>query len=205
MNQPKLPLLLDTLNHQDYAVIADFFSPEQVACWRDDARSALQQGLFAEARVGAGNSLQREASIRRDEILWLDPAEANAAQKSYLDFLEQLRLALNAQFMLGLFAVECHYAHYQIGSFYKKHLDRHLHSRERVVSVISYLNDNWSEDDGGELRLYLKDGDTLDVKPQPGTLVCFFSEALPHEVLPVNRERISLTAWLRIRSSEAIG
>ena len=36
-----------------------------------------------------------------------------------------------------------------------------------------------------------------DVLPLGGRLVVFLSEDIPHEVLPTQKERISITGWLR--------
>lgn len=203
MNTELLIPIINSLEQQNYAVIDNFFAAEDVAAWRDDARAFYQQGSFSSARIGRGDNLAINSTIRRDSIFWLEPHSANPVQQRYLDFLEQLRIALNRRFMLGLFSAECHYAHYEAGSFYKKHLDRHQASAQRVVSVITYLNETWREEDGGELRLYLEDR-IEDVKPIAGTVVCFFSDAIPHEVLTVNRERLSLTAWLRIRGDDVL-
>lgn len=198
MSEAAFASLVEDLFRQHYAVLPDFFSPAQIRTWHDDAAAASRQGLFRAAAVGRNADLLRDTSIRGDTIHWLEPDTLIPAQQAYLAFLETLRLQLNEQFMLGLFAAECHYAHYLAGSFYKKHLDRHQGSRERVISVICYLNDDWQAQDGGQLRLYLDDK-TLDVPPLAGTLVCFFSDRIPHEVLAVKRERFSLTGWLRVR------
>lgn len=198
MSETAFASLAEDLFQQHYAVLPDFFSPAQIRAWHDDAATTSRQGLFRAAAVGRNADRLRDTTIRGDTIHWLEPDTLIPAQQAYLAFLESLRLRLNEQFMLGLFAAECHYAHYVAGSFYKKHLDRHQDSRDRVVSVICYLNDDWQAQDGGQLRLYLDDK-TLDVQPLAGTLVCFFSERIPHEVLVVNRERLSLTGWLRVR------
>lgn len=203
MNAELLIPIINSLEQQNYAVMDNFFAVDDVAAWRDDAAALYQQGIFSSARIGRGDNLAINSTIRRDSIFWLEPFSANATQQRYLHFLEQLRIALNQHFMLGLFSAECHYAHYEAGSFYKKHLDRHQASGERVVTVITYLNEIWHEGDGGELRLYLDDC-VKDVKPVAGTVVCFFSDAIPHEVLIVNRERLSLTAWLRIRANNVL-
>lgn len=201
MSEAAFAALAEDLFRQHYAVLPDFFSPAQILAWHDDATAASRQGLFRAAAVGRNIALLRDTSIRGDTIHWLEPDTRIPAQQTYLAFLETLRLRLNEQFMLGLFAAECHYAHYVAGSFYKKHLDRHQGSRDRVVSVICYLNGDWQARDGGELRLHLGQ-DTRDVPPLAGTLVCFFSERIPHEVLVVHRERLSLTAWLRVRPAD---
>ena len=60
------------------------------------------------------------------------------------------------------------------------------------------LNDDWRQADGGELRLYRSGSDTevaCDIRPEAGTLVCFASEEIWHEVRPTNRARLSLTGW----------
>ena len=62
-----------------------------------------------------------------------------------------------------------------------------------------YLNDGWQAEDGGQLRLYLADGQVRDVLPEAGTLVVFLSADIPHEVLPASRDRLSLTGWFRRR------
>ena len=198
MSEAAFASLVEDLFRQHYAVLPDFFSPAQISAWHDDAAAVSRQGLFRAAAVGRNADRLRDTTIRGDTIHWLEPDTLIPAQQAYLAFLETLRLQLNKQFMLGLFAAECHYAHYLAGSFYKKHLDRHQGSRERVISVICYLNDDWQAQDGGQLRLYLDDK-TQDVQPLAGTLVCFFSDRIPHEVLAVKRERFSLTGWLRVR------
>ena len=61
---------------------------------------------------------------------------------------------------------------------------------------MTYLNPDWTEADGGALRLRCDAGD-VDVAPRSGSVV-FLSE-LEHEVLPAMRERLSIAAWLRRR------
>ena len=91
--------------------------------------------------------------------------------------------------------VEAHYARYAPGTGYARHSDRFRDSDSRVLSLVSYLNEDWQIEQGGALRLYLPQG-TVDVMPQSGTSICFLSE-IEHEVLPATRERLSIAAWLR--------
>ena len=90
---------------------------------------------------------------------------------------------------------EAHYARYDAGHFYSRHLDRFNDESSRTISVVIYLNDSWTQDDGGELRLYVTP--QVDVRPAGGTLVCFTSDKVEHEVLPSSRTRTSLAAWFR--------
>lgn len=73
-----------------------------------------------------------------------------------------------------------------------------------MVSLVLYLNDAWLPEQGGELRLYLDERRHQDVLPLGGSLVCFLSGQLPHEVLPATRERLSLTGWFRRRGENPL-
>jgi len=72
----------------------------------------------------------------------------------------------------------------------------------RMVSAVIYLNEAWLPEDGGQLRMYLGDERVHDVQPTGGCLVVFLSGEVPHEVLPAQRERLSLTGWFRRRGNE---
>jgi SM-20-related protein len=136
-------------------------------------------------------------------IYWLDTAQTAAAVHDYLDWIEQLRLGLNRRLFLGLFDYECHYAYYAAGTFYKKHRDVFKGGGNRVVSSVLYLNPHWTPQDGGELLLYARDGNTLieSVAPQYGRMILFLSEQFPHEVATTRCPRYSLAGWFRINNS----
>ena len=107
---------------------------------------------------------------------------------------------LNEALFIGAQEAELHFARYAVGAFYRTHRDRFRDDDARLVSLVFYLNDDWSGDAGGELVLYGDDdgGEVVArVQPRAGTMVCFLSDRFPHEVLPANRERYSLTGWLR--------
>lgn len=150
-------------------------------------------GLHA-AEVGRGTDLRLRSDIRSDSTRWLD-ADSGAVAVEYLADLETLRVSLNRQLFLGMDGVEAQFACYPIGASYRRHSDRFRDSDSRVLSLVSYLNEDWRTEQGGALRLYLPQG-TVDVMPQSGTSICFLSE-IEHEVLPATRERLSIAAWLR--------
>jgi SM-20-related protein len=102
---------------------------------------------------------------------------------------------LNRALFLSLKDVEVHQTVYPIGSYYKRHLDQFKKDDARKLSVILYLNKNWTEENGGQLRIYTND-QYFDVLPIAGRLVCFRSDALEHEVMPATRERLSITGWI---------
>ncbi|HCD89932.1 MAG TPA: 2OG-Fe(II) oxygenase, partial [Algoriphagus sp.] len=122
-------------------------------------------------------------------------------QQEYWNRVEEIKTILNRRCFLGLKSFEGHFARYPIGSFYKRHLDQFQQVPYREVTVILYVNDQWTEADEGALRMYLPNPDGTerieDYLPMPGRLVVFLSAEIPHEVLPTKKERNSITGWLK--------
>ena len=73
-----------------------------------------------------------------------------------------------------------------------------LLTRNRRITAVYYLNENWNREDGGALRIYADtwtpDAQAFDVLPRLDRLVLFRS-TLQHEVLVTRRERLALTQW----------
>ena len=116
---------------------------------------------------------------------------------------QQLELLVRrvGSLFLGLFSYEAHYAVYEPGGFYARHLDAFKGARNRVVSTVFYLNENWVGEDGGELAVFSHDGAREPVAliaPELGTLAIFLSEDIPHEVRLARRERYSIAGWFRV-------
>lgn len=197
--EQKIENILTDLDQQGWSVQKNFFSNALIHDLNETLTSFRQQGIFKQAGIGRKEEFHIEHDIRSDEISWFDEANLNDAQKQYLAFTQQVQDAINQQFYLGLFELEVHFALYAPNAFYKRHLDQHKNQDTRVVTFITYLNENWKDEDGGELQLYLKDGKTVSVSPEAGTIVCFLSAEFEHEVLPAKCERASLTGWFRKR------
>ncbi|TWH76198.1 SM-20-related protein [Azomonas agilis] len=157
------------------------------------------QGLLTPAGVGRAQELTVRDTIRGDSIHWLEHGQATCTD-AYLEHMEALRVTLNQAFFLGLEDFECHMALYPPGSFYKTHVDRFRDDDSRTVTAVTYLNSNWTSEDGGLMRLYLSDGAAQDIPPLAGNLAVFMSADRPHEVLPTQRERLALTGWFKRRS-----
>jgi len=166
------------------------------AALRADLLRLREDVPFQPASVGRGAGLGRHAAVRGDATLWLDDARTGAAAADYLAALDAMCAALNRRLFQGLDHVEAHYAAYPVGARYTRHRDRFRDDDARVVSIVTYLNPDWGDDDGGALRLVLDAGE-VDVAPTSGS-VCFLSE-LEHEVLPSTHARYSIAAWLRRR------
>jgi SM-20-related protein len=162
-----------------------------------DKMSSLFKRDFSPARVGSSDNRQRQESIRGDWILWLDPLSPTPEIRGPIDFLSKLMLQLNRDLFLCLKQFECHLAKYPVGSFYRRHYDKHTEGSSRVFTFIFYVHEQWSESDGGELVIYDKNNELITkISPMSGSFVGFLSDQFPHEVLPAQRERRSLTGWM---------
>jgi SM-20-related protein len=172
-------------------LLADLFT----RCHDDDP------SRFHAAQVGRGAAKKQINSIRGDVIDWLD--ERNATDSAYLACMEELRRGLNAALFLGLFDYESHYAIYSEGDGYAKHSDVLQGKKNRILTTVLYLNEDWHDGDGGELLVFEATGNTVIAKVNPtfGTMIIFLSESFPHEVLTSHATRRSIAGWFRISGS----
>lgn len=185
--------LIDALSTQGYFVWDDFLTYDEVVALRD-----CIPDNWKKARIGRNEEVMRESTIRSDKIQWLSHSMGQPASQ-FLDKMEQIRLAANQAFFLGLFEYEAHFAKYEQGDFYQKHLDCFQGNENRRLTTVFYMNDEWTEQDAGELVVYdLDDNHVATIPPKAGRLFVFFSEQFPHEVLPTNTERFSIAGWFRI-------
>lgn len=175
--------------------------PESLITLLTLSQSQLSQRDFYEAGIGRQSDHQTVSAIRNDEVCWIDGSTGGG--KAWLNWTNGLREYLNRHLFMGLFSFESHFSHYAPGHFSKRHYDAFKGRSNRVLSVVTYLNDDWQADDGGELVLYTGDSDDrgLRVLPEKGTLAVFLSEQFPHEVLPASRDRYSIAGWYRVNDT----
>jgi SM-20-related protein len=190
----QLNLAIDQLSDTGYFIWDDFISKEDVGKLVLIANQGNQSGDFKKAGIGKQALFQLDKSIRGDYIQWLDRSNPNELVLQFLDKIEVLKNSLNETCYLGLKDFETHFAIYPENTFYKKHVDRFQQNAHRVISFVLYLNENWQEDHGGELALYLGDKTEI-VQPLAGRLLLFRSE-LEHEVLMAYKKRYSVTGWM---------
>lgn len=199
MTDTAIQELAKTLAERDSAIREGFLDATCVAALRAEAISLHAAGGFRAAGIGHG--AEHHPEVRGDELAWITKEQAPHAWALAQAELETLRCGVNAHTYLGLHELEAHYAVYPPGGFYTRHLDRFQEDNRRVISLVLYLNESWGAEDGGELRLYPPGSESgVTVAPRGGTLVCFLSERVPHEVLPSRRLRYSLAGWFRRRS-----
>ncbi|HHC6526034.1 TPA: 2OG-Fe(II) oxygenase [Vibrio parahaemolyticus] len=185
--------LIDALATDGYYIWDDFLSEEEATQLRD-----CIPDNWKKARIGRNDDVTRIESIRSDKIQWLKPAMGQPIA-NYLSKMEEIRQEVNRHFFLGLFEYEAHFAKYEKGDFYQKHLDCFKGNENRRLTTVFYMNESWSEEDAGELVVYdLNDKEIATIPPRGGRLLVFLSEQFPHEVLPTNAERFSIAGWFRI-------
>eukprot|EP00522_Entomoneis_paludosa_P006146 CAMPEP_0172444362 /NCGR_PEP_ID=MMETSP1065-20121228/4414_1 /TAXON_ID=265537 /ORGANISM="Amphiprora paludosa, Strain CCMP125" /LENGTH=339 /DNA_ID=CAMNT_0013194861 /DNA_START=161 /DNA_END=1177 /DNA_ORIENTATION=- len=92
------------------------------------------------------------------------------------------------------------------GSSYPLHIDNTLGvtgNDTRKLTCILYLNPEYHTNDGGELELMLLDQQCVHLSPRGGRLLLFWSDDMPHQVLPHKPDstasefdRYALTLWI---------
>ena len=196
-----LDTVIDTLADKGWIVIPHALSGEITANLREACLDVWQQGLFHEAATGRGDGQARRSEIRADSVLWLDKVAGLPAVQAYNAVMDDIMHGVNRGLYLGLVELESHFAVYPEGAFYKKHLDRFKDDDARTLTTVFYLNEGWSHEAGGQIRLYLDEAcsEFIDVEPEAGTLVLFLSDRFWHEVLPARQQRLSVTGWYRRR------
>lgn len=199
-NEALFNTIADNLATSGYCIIPNGL-PIDLASELAEQGRQLNSEQFNHAGIGREQLHGVNQFVRTDEICWIN-GDSLAGQR-WLDWTEQLRVHLNRQLFLGLFSFESHYACYRSGDFYKRHYDAFKGEANRVVSIVTYLNQGWQNQDGGQLVLYKNDQDRTGIKVMPNlaTVVVFLSEEFPHEVLSANRERLSIAGWFRVNSS----
>lgn len=185
--------LIDALATDGLYIWDDFLTSQQVSALRDSIPEDWKR-----ARIGRNDDIMRAESIRSDKIQWLSAGHGIAVQE-YLEQMEVIRREVNMNFFLGLFEYEAHFAKYEPGDFYVKHLDSFRGNENRKLTTVFYMNEEWCDADGGELVVYNLDDDLVTrVAPKAGRLVVFLSDRFPHEVLPTHNERFSIAGWFRV-------
>lgn len=199
LSEAMLDVISDALVTKGYVFLTDFIPQEISQVLLEKVQSTQAYELKA-AAIGRGLEQQLNTDIRRDRIRWLEAS--NSPDSLYLDLMTQLREGLNRRLFMGLFDYESHYAVYQPGAFYKKHVDALQGSQNRILSTVFFLNPDWCAADCGELVIYDEHHQELErIAPKLGHFVLFLSERFPHEVCQTFAPRNSIAGWFRVSNS----
>jgi SM-20-related protein len=196
------------LLEKDFEVLISSFIENKVGVsdhfLSDDLSNHLKQNLLTlfddkllvAAGTGNAEKLNHNNAVRSDSIFWLDRKHNNLYENQFFDQVEDFIKYLNMSCYAGITDCEFHYSLYEIGCFYKKHLDQFQNNESRQYSLISYLNADWQKSDGGELMIHQTNNDQT-ISPLQGKTVFFKSNELVHEVLVTKARRMSVTGWLK--------
>jgi SM-20-related protein len=177
--------------------IAEHFISDALANHlKENLLRLLKNQQLVAAGTGNDKKLTHNALVRNDVIYWLDKKNNNVYENEFFVQIEAFIAFLNANCYAGITGYEFHYSLYETGSFYRKHLDQFQDNTSRQFSMISYLNNNWQEKDGGELLIH-QVGNDQKIAPTQGKTVFFKSNELVHEVLVTHERRMSVTGWLK--------
>mmetsp|Transcript_14978 Transcript_14978/g.22304 ORF Transcript_14978/g.22304 Transcript_14978/m.22304 type:complete len:328 (-) Transcript_14978:250-1233(-) len=208
---------MNELSTKGYVIIPDYIDSTLINKLRQDISNLRSTNKFNVAKIGQDATNTLNTNIRVAETCFLGRDKLSEQQDEgrnvLYDVLDTLRndLSSNSEklqsFVLDNKLSELLYAYYPQGGFYRRHRDAIPGSASvlRCFSLLLYLNDGWTEKDGGQLRMHMDGGgdslpegaqpNYLDVEPRGGTLVLFKSDAVPHEVLNTNSERMAVVGW----------
>ncbi|MDF1883446.1 2OG-Fe(II) oxygenase [Sulfurimonas sp. SAG-AH-194-C21] len=194
MNETHYSCIADALVERGYIVINDALCIQMIDKLLEFSKNEIH---YKNAKISSTQNSHLDSTKRSDKTQWLD--EDDAIQSEYLMFMEGLRKYLNRTLYLGLTYYEAHFSIYNKGDFYEKHLDAFVGEKNRVVTTLLYLNEEWEQRDGGELIIYdINGGEVKKVIPKGNTMVIFLSDKFPHEVLTTNKKRHSIAGWFRV-------
>ena len=177
----------------------DFLSKSLAAHLKDNLIALHSDKQLQSAGIGNDAVQVHDKLMRSDKIYWLDSKHENQHENDFFELMDRFVSYLNSTCYTGITGYEFHYALYEKGSFYKKHLDQFRNNKSRAYSMILYLNSDWQENDGGELCVHHQDH-VQRISPTNGKCVFFKSSELEHEVLETRQPRMSITGWLKTSS-----
>jgi SM-20-related protein len=196
--EQKFEGIIDGVSSNGYGICDDFLDTNEIENLKETFKKRYEAGLFKEASIGKQSEVQKDLLIRGDQIFWLENDTLDESERILLDRNQEFINYLNQTCYLGITGSEIHFAKYAEGKFYRRHRDTFQTQKGRVLSVIIYLNQNWTPADGGNLIIYNQENNIevpITIAPVAGRLVCFKSEKLDHEVTPTFKERLSITGW----------
>ena len=196
METTQFDTLIDSYLSNKAGIDKNFLSDKLVKGLQQNISQLDSTNKMTQAGIGNAAVKDSNQKMRGDKIYWLDKTNNNAFEQEFLELAESFIAHLNSSCYTGIHNYEFHYAVYEAGSYYKKHIDQFQSDNKRKFSFINYLNDDWQEADGGQLHLYY-DGEVQKIEPQSKTAVFFKSNEMEHEVVLCNRSKMSISGWLK--------
>ncbi len=188
--------LIDSFLDNNIGIDADFLNEKLSNGLQQNILQLEKNDMMTAAGIGNEQVKDVQQKMRGDKIYWMDKSHDNIYEQEFLSLVEDFIGHLNRTCYTGINGYEFHYALYEEGSFYKRHKDQFKNDSNRKYSLINYLNNNWLQEDGGQLLVY--QNETVEhILPHSQTAVFFKSDEMEHEVTKANRSRMSITGWLK--------
>lgn len=199
----KMDRVIGELAGRGFGILTDAIPAPLVERLISECSAREISGDMARAAVGREGAHTLDTRIRQVDAVWLDGGPEGEA--AFLALAEHLRVAINCRLFLGLFEFEAQFLTYPPGGFYKRHLDSLRGARNRIVTLVLYLNKDWQPAHGGELDVWTAPDDqgapAATVAPRAGTMVLMLSEEIPHAVRPASATRRVIAGWFRVNAS----
>lgn len=195
MNE-KFETLINSFIETKVGISKDFLSKSLAKLLKNNIEQLNNDGRMVSSGIGNNSEKNQDNKIRSDKIFWLDKKNKIDNEKEFIDQIEDFIDYLNKTCFTNIKSYEFHYALYEVGSFYKIHKDQFNNDNGRKFSLISYLNEDWLEGDGGQLLVYQNE-QTQKILPDNQKAVFFQSDLIKHEVTLANRARMSISGWLK--------
>ncbi len=189
--------LINTFLADKIGISEHFLSKSLSEHLKNNLLKLRDDNVMKSAGTGNENIINKDATIRNDKIFWLDKSHNDQHENAFFALIDDFIRYLNETCYTGISSYEFHYALYEKGSYYKRHLDRFRNDDSRLFSMITYLNADWKDGDGGELSIYQEGKKVQNISPKSGKSVFFKSDELEHEVLETMVPRMSITGWLK--------
>lgn len=222
--QPEaLDLLAKQLDEVGFVIIDDFL-PENMA----RAMKASNMKLYEESEMQEGATTGGSERVgiphRGDVLKWIGydgESEASRCVSAFVEHIEQSMLAIGDA--ASMVAPEVARAVSSVKwrsetmltcypgknrARYFRHTDNSS-GNGRLLTALVYLNENWQQGDGGELRLFYPGEKNLkvrmEVEPLWNRLLLFWSDdRSPHEVLSTCKDRFAATVWFYDQTNPTI-
>jgi SM-20-related protein len=188
--------LVNSFIENKVGIVENFLDESLAGHLKENLLLLFSKNKLIPAGIGNKSKLIHNTLVRSDKIYWLDREHNNKYENVFFDLMDTFVKYLNGICYAGITGYEFHYAVYEEGSFYKKHIDQFKDNKSRAYSMIIYLNENWEESHGGELCIYHANHSQI-ISPINRQCVFFKSSELEHEVLLSHKPRYSITGWLK--------
>jgi SM-20-related protein len=189
--------LIDSFIDNKVGIAENFLSKSLASHLKANLTNLYAGEQLLSAGTGNDKTTVHNKLVRSDKIYWLDRSHHDSHENDFFDLMDTFISHLNSTCYTGITGYEFHYTMYETGSFYTRHIDQFKNNGSRQYSMIMYLNEDWKENDGGELCIHHSDH-IQNIQPVNGKSVFFKSSELEHEVLLTNKPRMSITGWLKI-------